>query len=395
MSPEQASGIPDRVDHRADIYALGVIAYELLTGKPPFDLGNTMLHEAVRRIREEEPPSLASTNRTLAGDVDTIVRKALAKEPDRRYQSAAELADDLGRFLAEQPISARPPNTWYQLAMFSRRNRALVTSILVIFAVLIVALVVTGTALRRSLRAEQTADQERTQANAIVEILTSSLGSANPNIEGDANYTVAQLIDDLRATLADREDLRPGTEARVRQVLADTYVGLGRYDDAVRELERSVPLWLEVDGPDGPSTLTARSDLAAALLDTGAYERARDELQDVNRRSERTLGAVHEDTLVRKHYLASALYRLGQLTDAERMFAQIAELRSARDGDANEDTLCRPGVAGARGAAHRQAGRSPALQRSRGRRLHQVAWSRTPVHADRPQQPRAAPWTAE
>ena len=144
MSPEQASGIPDRVDHRADVYALGVIAYELLTGKPPFDLGNTMLHEAVRRIREEEPPSLASTNRTLAGDVDTIVRKALAKEPDRRYQSAAELADDIGRFLAEQPISARPPSTWYQLAMFSRRNRALVTSIVVIFVVLIVALVVTG-----------------------------------------------------------------------------------------------------------------------------------------------------------------------------------------------------------------------------------------------------------
>ena len=221
-----------------------------------------------------------------------------------------------------------------------------------IFAVLIVAgRSSPGRPCGARLSAEQTADQERTQANAIVEILTSSLGSANPNIEGDANYTVAQLIDDLRATLADREDLRPGTEARVRQVLADTYVGLGRYDDAVRELERSVPLWLEVDGPDGPSTLTARSDLAAALLDTGAYERARDELQDVNRRSERTLGAVHEDTLVRKHYLASTLYRLGQLSDAERMFAQIAELRSARDGDANEDTLARPGVAGAGGTA--------------------------------------------
>jgi serine/threonine protein kinase len=138
MSPEQASGNPDDLDTRSDVYALGIIAYELLTGQMPYNVKQKMIHEAVRVIREDEPKTLSSINKTFRGDVEIIVSKALIKEKDRRYQSASDLASDIERYLNNEPIEARPPSTWYHLSKFSRRNKALVAGIA---AVLIVSVV--------------------------------------------------------------------------------------------------------------------------------------------------------------------------------------------------------------------------------------------------------------
>jgi serine/threonine protein kinase len=99
MSPEQVSGDPGELDTRSDVYALGVIAYELLAERLPYSLKDRMIHEAVRVIREEEPTRLSSINRTLRGDVETIVAKALEKDKTRRYQSAESLGSDIRRYL--------------------------------------------------------------------------------------------------------------------------------------------------------------------------------------------------------------------------------------------------------------------------------------------------------
>ncbi len=137
MSPEQASGDPAKIDIRSDVYSIGVIAFELLTGRLPYQVQGKMIHEAVRVIREQEPSRLSSIDRSLRGDVETIVAKALAKEPDRRYQSAAELSADIRRFLADEPVVARPASSFYQIRKFARRNRALVGGI---FATVIVSI---------------------------------------------------------------------------------------------------------------------------------------------------------------------------------------------------------------------------------------------------------------
>jgi serine/threonine protein kinase len=125
MSPEQVIGDPLALDTRSDIYALGVILYELLAHKLPYTLSN-VLHEAVEAIRLTEPPELSSIDRVFRGDVQTIVGKALEKEKARRYSSAAELAADIGRFLHDEPIVARPPSTTYRISKFTRRHRVLV-----------------------------------------------------------------------------------------------------------------------------------------------------------------------------------------------------------------------------------------------------------------------------
>src|SRR5205807_9693976 len=124
------------IDTRCDVYALGVIGYELLAGRLPHLLSGLPLPEAARVVREEEPSRLSSIDRALRGDVETIIAKALAKERERRYASAAELASDIRRHLNDEPIAARPAGARYQLAKFARRNMALVGGVAVVAAML-------------------------------------------------------------------------------------------------------------------------------------------------------------------------------------------------------------------------------------------------------------------
>jgi WD40 repeat protein len=130
MSPEQASGDPSAVDPRGDVYALGVLLYELLAHRLPYSVDGLAIPEAVRVIREQEPSRLGSLDGRLRGDVETIVAKALEKDKARRYASAGELAADIRRFLSHEPIRARPPSALYQLRKFARRHKALVAAVL-------------------------------------------------------------------------------------------------------------------------------------------------------------------------------------------------------------------------------------------------------------------------
>src|SRR6516225_6581574 len=130
MSPEQVTGDPATIDRRADVYALGVILYELAAHRLPHRLEDRPLAEAARLILEQDPPRLGSVDPDLRGDVETIVARALEKDPARRYASAADLAADLRRWLAHEPILARPPSALYQLRKFARRHRALVAAVL-------------------------------------------------------------------------------------------------------------------------------------------------------------------------------------------------------------------------------------------------------------------------
>jgi WD40 repeat protein/predicted Ser/Thr protein kinase len=142
MSPEQVTGDPAAIDHRADVYALGVILFELLAHGLPYQLTNRPLAEAARLILEQDAPRLGSINPQLRGDVETIVAKALEKDRARRYASAADLAADLRRWLAHEPIQARPQSALYHLRKFARRHKALVAGVLAVFAALLVGTVV-------------------------------------------------------------------------------------------------------------------------------------------------------------------------------------------------------------------------------------------------------------
>jgi len=137
MSPEQVAGEHTELDARSDVYALGVVLYELLTGRLPHDVRNRSLHDGIRIIREDEPTRLSSINARYHGDLDTITAKALEKSKHRRYASAQALSEDIRRFIRFEPIVARPISTIYQIKKFARRNRTLVAGIAATFVALV------------------------------------------------------------------------------------------------------------------------------------------------------------------------------------------------------------------------------------------------------------------
>lgn len=253
LSPEQASLDAD-VDTRSDVYCLGVLLYELLTGGPPFDrerLSSSSTIDALRTVREVDPerpssrtraqdPSLA---RRLRGDLDWVVMKALEKDPERRYQSASELSAEIDRFLTDQPVEARPPSTGYRAAKFVRRHRALVVSSVAIGLALVLGLGAALLGLSRAARerdraveAETRARQEAAVANEVSTFLVDLFESADPS-EALGEELRARTVLDVGARRIDGLDAGP-VPGRLRSVMGRVYRGLGLYDHAEPLLER-------------------------------------------------------------------------------------------------------------------------------------------------------------
>jgi WD40 repeat protein/predicted Ser/Thr protein kinase len=199
MSPEQlASG--SVVDHRTDVYALGVILFELLAHRLPSELTNRPLAEVARMIVDQDPPRLGSINPELRGDVETIVAKALAKEPARRYASAADLAADIRRWLAREPILARPPSAMYHLRQFARRHTGLVGGVLATGAALILGLVGTIVFAVGEARQRHQADEKtrEAQVQAYRARLAAAVGALAAHDVADAARHLKEAPEELR-----------------------------------------------------------------------------------------------------------------------------------------------------------------------------------------------------
>ncbi len=193
MSPEQASGDLDRVDTRTDVYALGVLGYEMVCGRLPHEIGGGSIPDAIRRIVDEEPPDPGTLDRDLRGDVSLILMKALAKEPLRRYDGAAALAEDIRRHLRDEPILARPPTATYQLRKFVRRHRALVGGVLATMMALLLGLVLSVRAAREEERQRIRAD--RNSATARWEASRALLEAAASDLRASAGQAARHRLE--------------------------------------------------------------------------------------------------------------------------------------------------------------------------------------------------------
>ncbi|HRX84757.1 MAG TPA: serine/threonine-protein kinase [Phycisphaerae bacterium] len=294
MSPEQVAGDSRAVDVRTDIYALGVLLYEVLSGSLPYEVVQHSIIETARIIREVEPRRLSSLHAGLRGDVETIVLKALEKDPARRYATAADLAADIRRFLGDEPITARPASAVYQLRKFARRNRALVGGLVAVFIVLVAGVVVaTSFAMRESrqraraeallaetraakLVAEQARDKasvEAEKSKAAVRFIQDVLASADPDAGEGETLTVVDALDRAANRLEELAD-KPAVAAAVEHVLGESYRSLGRDDEAFKYLRQALATRRKLYGdahPDVPLTLNS---LAAVQLERGEYAEA-------------------------------------------------------------------------------------------------------------------------
>ncbi len=391
MSPEQAGGDPEEIDTRSDVYALGVILYELLAGQLPYDLSKKMVHEAVRVIREDDPTRLSMVQKTLRGDVETIVGKAMEKDKERRYQSASALGADVGRYLGDEPISARPPSSVYQLRKFAKRNTALVVGVAAVFVVLVAGIIGTGVALDRALDAEGLAQERLVEANAarddeaaqraiaeqraeelklVSEFQAEQLGAIDAEAMGaqlresilaeapegsresfsaalDAVNFTNIALGTLEANIFERTigaidaqfEEQPLVRAQLLQSVADTLYKLGLREMATDPQERALEIRRTELGDDHPDTLNSISDMGFLLQSQGRLAEAEPYAREALEGRRRTLGDDNPDTLNSINYMGALLRDQGRLAEAEPYYREALEGYRRTLGDDHPSTL--------------------------------------------------------
>ena len=388
MSPEQLDGDPADVDTRSDVYALGVVFYELLGGALPYDVETTSLHLAIRTILEREPEPLRTRDPSLRGDLEWIAARTLEKDPNRRYASASELAADIQRHLRSEPVLAGPPSPWYRLRKFLWRHRVASTAT----AAVVVALAVGWTRAEISRRAEERAREAESAQRAIaverqreaetqaaiatahLGFLSSMLRGVRPEEARGREVTLREVLDEAAAGIGGAYGDQPRVRAEVHRTLGETYLSLDRAAEARRHLEAALAVYHELGarkeaaalqikqslaavwqyegrveeaeallrelvedtsellGPDSESAISCRVDLGNLVGETGDPEEALELLRSALLAARDTLGDDHETTLLARDRLAFHLTQLGRLAEVEELHRAALESLVSQHG---------------------------------------------------------------
>lgn len=363
-SPEQIRG--DRITTATDVYSLGVILYELLTGHRPYRLSGMPRHELGRVICEQQPdrpstivmsagerptqdgfdsivltPESVSLTRDgtpdrlkrqLAGDLDLIVLKALRKEPQRRYASAEELSEDVRRHLSGEAILARPSSLVYQVRVFTRRNKLLVGAFVMVLAALVTGFVASTVQYFR-------AERRKAEAVAVTEFLSDTLASVDPAEAKGQEPTVREVLRRAALQIDDAFPDQPLVAATLRTTIGNTFRALGDRVTAERHLSVALALRRDQLGTQHPDTLRSANNLTNLLADAGRYEEAEEQYRRTLAAQKRILGDEHPDTLASMNNLAAALQFQGKLKAARSLHRNVLAVSRRTLGEEHPDTL--------------------------------------------------------
>jgi TonB family protein len=325
MSPEQTLADPLDIDTRSDVYALGVILYELLTGHLPYVVSND-LARAIQAIREEDPVRLSALNRSYRGDIETMVAKALEKDRERRYASAAGMAADIRRYLSDEPIVARPPTATYQLQKFTRRHRALVTGFAAVLVVLIVGIVLIAREAIRANVAEQMGQEQLGRAELAEKQLRTEVERAN-SAKSAAQAAEEQATSGmLRALAAEKRAMMAKSAAEAEQ-----FVAQGKHTEAQALYARVLADDRLLFGNNDPITLSHMAALASAYvtprlpLSERKYDRAEKLWKELLSTQRLTLGEDAPGTLETMGSLASLYGLQRKHEEAEALWTRVVD----------------------------------------------------------------------
>jgi serine/threonine protein kinase len=374
MSPEQAKLNALDIDTRSDIYALGVLLYELLTGTTPFEakrLRQAAFEEVLRIIREEEPPKpstrLSSTQELpsvaamrglepsklsglVRGELDWIAMKCLEKDRNRRYETANELARDLERYLHNDPVQACPPSAGYRLRKFVRRNKGPVLVAATILLVLVGGIIGTTcgmlrarAAARTEKEAKVTAQHSEAETKAVLDFVENKIfAAARPKDQAGGRGYDVKLADAVKAALSfvDKSFTgQPLLEARLRMTMGNSFWYLGDAKTASEQFEAARQLYAQYRGAEHPDTLKSMNNLANCQHVLGRHADALKLRLETLAFHKAKLGPDHPDTLASMSGLATTYHALGRYTDALKLRQETLALYEAKLGPDHPDTL--------------------------------------------------------
>jgi eukaryotic-like serine/threonine-protein kinase len=289
MSPEQLRGNPDEIDVRSDVYSLGVILYEMIAGRRPYDIDRAMLHEAMRIICETPPAPLSkswSGTKKLDRDIETIVDKALEKPATRRYQSVSALADDVSRFLTGQPILARPPSVAYQFRKLAARHKAgfgfaaLLVLLIAVFAVLM------SVQAERIARERDRANREANIAKQVSDFMRTLFRAPDPWEGKGKDVTAREILDEGLARIAAKLKDQPEVQAELALVMGRSYRGLGASNKSEELAQMALAISRRQVGQEGTAAdaLTLLGEIRMGQSDLAGAENLTQEALAINRR---------------------------------------------------------------------------------------------------------------